>query len=232
MNKMRMAALAILISAGSAYAIPFNVNEGTYAVSVQSTFLMQSSNDNCSSPLAAPGCTANNFVPLIINLSTLPTPFTPGEGESLNITALGQFCFYGGPDCTEYQPYIGGIFSSSSTVLSSNNLNRVSGAIASGLPNITDPGLNTYFGNQSTTIAQDFQVLDSPYGGTTVVVPNSANFLIIGVLDSFYADNTGNLSVELTLDPSSGVPEPGSYAMVLAGVAGLVALRRLRRIPE
>ena len=86
--------------------------------------------------------------------------------------------------------------------------------------------------SQSTTIAQDFQVLDSPYGGTTVVVPNSANFLIIGVLDSFYADNTGNLSVELTLDPSSGVPEPGSYAMVLAGVAGLVALRRLRRIPE
>jgi hypothetical protein len=230
MDKMRTVALAFLISAGSAFAIPFDINEGIFAVNAQSTFLLQSSIDNCSAVSAAPGCTADNFLPLVIDLSTLPTPYTPGLGETLNITGLGQYCPVWGPGCTESPPYLAGIFSSTNTVLDSSNLNRVTGAVASGLPNVTDPATNTYYGDQSTIIPDDFQILNASGDGTTVVVPTDANYLIIGVLDSFYADNGGDLSVQLILDPDSGVPEPASYAMVLAGLAGLAVFRRMNRI--
>ncbi len=64
--------------------------------------------------------------------------------------------------------------------------------------------------------------------GATVVVPAGATYLIIGVLDSAYADNSspsGSLGVTIS-DPFSSIPEPSSYAFMLGGMGALWILRR------
>jgi len=50
----------------------------------------------------------------------------------------------------------------------------------------TNPNLFTLVDNLDTTIPQDF------YIPVTVVVPQNANYLVVGVLDSAYADNSSS----------------------------------------
>ena len=85
-----------------------------------------------------------------------------------------------------------------------------------------------------TTIPDDFFIPLGP--GASIVVPVGAEYLVVGVLDSFYADNTdpGNsLGVDLKVDPTydfgdSGVPEPSTVLLLLSGLAGLYAFRRIQ----
>jgi hypothetical protein len=213
-------AWAIVFWAGSVVAHANPISLGTFSVNPQATFLLQTSNDNCSFPAAAPGCTPSSFDPTFINLSGMGVQV----GDVLDITALGSFCFYPQPNCTPEPAYLGGVFDQNNVLLGSSYLNRLPGAVSSNLPNITDPGTETYYGSLSTFIPQDFYI--SPLG-TLVSVPVGGAYLVIGVLDSFYADNTGSISVSVTdLGQQSGVPEPASYGLVWTGIAALAMFRK------
>ncbi len=194
---------------------------GFFAVSPQGGFLLQAPNDVCSEYNIA-GC---NMTPTFINLTALGVT----AGETLTITDVGGLCVYAGTDCQVFPASpsnLGAVFSSTNTFLDPSNLNRLPDQIAPGAGATlvgVNPNLNTKSGNLVTTIPDDF------YISATVVVPQNATYLVVGVLDSAYADNSSNLlGVNLSVpDTTSGaVPEPGTYALMLGGLGALWMLRR------
>jgi PEP-CTERM motif-containing protein len=92
--------------------------------------------------------------------------------------------------------------------------------------------LDSFFGNVNTTVPNDFYI---PTGtGITVVVPAGVSFLAVGILDSYYADDSGNPTVTINEtappDPPDppGVPEPATLGLFGIGAGALLALRRYR----
>jgi hypothetical protein len=228
-----LAVLWVLCAAASATTTLL----GTYDVSANGTFFEQSAGDNCSFSNAVAGCQSSFFNPTVIAV-------TPGEELQLITNGSGSFCYLGIGGLCGGGP-LGGVFDSSGTdLLAPSVQNRLPNQVASTLPGIVNSNYNTYYGNMNTTIPDDFYIcglvaMDHCAGtaGTTVVVPTGANFLYLGVLDSFYADNTGNLSVTVNLITSDGpgtgptgplAPEPAVYILTLTGLSALAALR-LRR---
>ena len=219
---VRVLVLLAVTLALSTAASANTITLGTYDVSANSTFLEQSSNDNCSSGLAVSGCQASYFDPTIIAV-------TPGE--TLQLIMGGSACYIGVSSGCAIEP-LGGVFDTTDTdLLSSNHQNRLPNQVASGLPNIQDPNFNTWYGDLNTQIPDDFYICGTVAApdctsttGTIVVVPATAEYLYVAALDSFYADNKGDLTVtvnEIVTDPPS-VPEPASWTLMLGGL-GLMA---------
>ena len=75
-------------------------------------------------------------------------------------------------------------------------------------------------------------VLGAPFavrdGPLSVTAPAGATQLLLGINDDNFADNSGSLSIRV--DGVSAAPEPGTWALMIAG-AGMtgVAIRRRRR---
>ncbi|MFZ3342098.1 MAG: PEP-CTERM sorting domain-containing protein [Terriglobales bacterium] len=206
------------------------VTLGTYDVSANSSFFELSTNDSCSSPMAVKGCEASYYLPTIIAV-------TPGE--TLQLIESGSACYIGGTTAGCVNEPLGAVFDTSNTdLLSSTTQNRLPNQVASGLPNIQDTSFNAYYGNINTQIKDDFYVCGTvsmpdctSLTGTTVVVPAGAKYLYVAALDSFYADNSGDLTItvnEILSDPPS-VPEPATATLMLVGLAGMVAYQRRRK---
>jgi len=173
-----VAALTVVCASGAVVTL------GTFAVNPQSTFLFESNNDS-------------NVSPLIISL-TCPVGVTTNcvnaaPGSVLQLIGIGSMC-YGAGYCGTAE--LGGVFDSTNVSinplgLGAGNVNRLPGSIGIGVIEALlnhNQFLNTYYGNVDTTIPNDFFI---PTGtGRTIVVPTGASYLIVGVLDSFFADNT------------------------------------------
>ena len=165
---------------------------------------------------------------------------------TITIVAVGDICYAGtDPDGTLDQPCyaigsqglqtasetpaeLGGVFTQTNQLLDDTNLQRLPTAVSSGLPAYTDPYYTTFYFDRNVSTVNPFDFL-IPYGsGVTVTVPADANWLYLGVYDSYYKDNTdpsGTLGVLIsTLAP---VPEPATAALMLAGLSGMLALRRV-----
>src|SRR5580704_3903350 len=119
--------LILIIAAlvGATGASAESINLGFYSVSPQGNFLYNSATDNCSSPLAAQNCSMS---PTFVDLGAY-------IGDTITVTDVGALCTSGGPNCTVYAAsaaYLGGVFSTSTTLLDASNVNRLPGAVASG----------------------------------------------------------------------------------------------------
>lgn len=127
--------------------------------------------------------------------SAVPAPGIPlsalgvAAGQWLRITTVGNYSDGGAGDT---QRGLVCLFSANPTLLpnSAGLLERVPGAILAG-PAVATP--NTYYGNQSTDVPQDFVVSRNSWNnGVLVKVPTGANYLFLAVNDpnySFYGNN-------------------------------------------
>ena len=214
------AALILMIGTlvGATGASAESIDLGFFAVSPQGNFLYNSANDNCSQSYVVAGC---NMSPTFIDLGAY-------IGDTITVTDVGGLCVFSGPNCTVYAAsasYLGGVFSTNTTLLAASNVNRLPGAVPSGLPNINnDPYLNSYVGKVNTTIPYDF------YLPAAAVI--AARYLVVGALDSGFSDNSlgtpgspgyvGNFGVDITVV----TPEPSTAALLLTGAALLGLFRR------
>ena len=166
---------------------------------------------------------AQNTIP--VSLSSLGLQ----PGDEISMQAFGDFCYFA-PNCFKFivppSPILG-LFSTSSTLLSSSLLNRIPGAIGA----VGTPALSwfTYYGNLPTDIPQDFLIPQIP-GSTEITIPAGASFLFLSVIDSLYGDNVDRdqevgVSISVDSQPSS-VPEPSTLVLVSCGV-GLTLIMSL-----
>lgn len=118
--------------------------------------------------------------------------FEPGDVLAVAYLIVEPFSFYGcsGPFTTEVGG--GGVFSSTTEILSPTERHRVPGAIHAGVNHWTP---NTYWGDEPTDIPEDFRF--SPRGDFVVQVPPGAEYAMFGVIDKYYQDNCGSLRVIL-----------------------------------
>ncbi|MBI5865508.1 MAG: hypothetical protein HZB38_13570 [Planctomycetes bacterium] len=136
-------------------------------------------------------------------------------GDWITITALGDFNV-GSAYADQYVSMIG-VFSSSPTLLANSELTRVPGAIEAGPDYVTTP---TWNGNLPTDIPEDFAIgLNDLQRSITIEIPGGASWLVVGILDSHFGDNTdpdGDLAVGI-----NAVPEPASISVLALGLAWL-----------
>ncbi len=167
----------------------------------------------------------NPAAPLFISLSALRL----SAGQQVTLQYSGGMSFWSGRSedfPSQYHNYVLGVFASGNSIGTFDSRYRVT-AVGSGPPegatHSIDPA--TWFASLTTDIPQDFRIPDAP-GGLTVTIPAGAEYLVIGTRDSYYGDNNdpnGDLRLILT-----AIPEPATYALILIGFGGLLALRRCK----
>jgi hypothetical protein len=245
-----------LLALSGVCASATTVGLGTFAVNPQASFLDESSQDvgcasgnlsDCATDIPGGDPVTGGSGPvsaLFLNLGTLGVT----AGATIQIIVGGSEC-YSGPCGSPDPADLAGVFDSNNTELASNispnctvggaGVDRLTGSVAiPGLPPQPQLTNNTYLdpyycGPQdpsapayvNTTIPNDFYI---PTGaGFTVVVPAGASYLVLGILDSYYADDLGSPTVTLNeIAPPPAVPEPATLGLFGIGAAALFALRR------
>jgi hypothetical protein len=201
MTKLLLAFAPMLLSASI-------IQPGDFPVSPQGTYLHQAPTDTCAA-YGGPGCSS---APTVIDLGALAV----SVGDLLTIEQLGQWCAYAGEDCQVYPARLEGLFSDSATVLGPEVLARVPGAVDAGAPeNVTGAA---WLDGTPTDVAWDFLL--------PVAVRVSAQWLVVGVADSSWSDNTGTLAVRLGVE---AVPEPSNVSLWLAGVVAVLIVAKRRK---
>ena len=185
--------------------------EASFIVSVDPKATFIRTNDD-------PG--ALNMVPIDLAANGI------NPGDVLLLERLGDYSFdvLSNPPRPDDVTNMIGLFSSSSTLLESNVLDRVPGSLATvGVyqPWATEP---TYLGGLPTAVPNTFSI--NPFA--LVQVPTGAQFLFVSPSDSLFTDNgdpNGNYALRVT----TVVPEASSLALtgfMLTAGAGFVAIRR------
>ena len=213
---MRAFFMCLVLSAVSVMGGSMQVD--SVPVGPAGTFLQLSPIDNCAWFLAAPGCGGGFFDPTIVDLSAPELNVHPGD--LLQMSASGMLCYL--PTICSTSPNVAAVFSSTAALLDASNLNRIPGAIAT--PGTTDVATNLFFSGASNTIGEDFLV-PATAEGIAVTIPAGARYLFLGIVDSFYADNTGHVLVNLS-DPPAPTPEPSTWPAMIAGLTALFALKK------
>jgi hypothetical protein len=166
----------------------------------------------------------------VIDLSTLSFPVH--DGDTLHLARVGTWAYGPQPDWPDTATALIGVFSSTNTILGTGTLNRIPGALAAGVPFVSQP---TFYGTVPTDIPQDFMVdTGGTFSGITpmftsvdIQVPKGAHYLFVSSYDSFYSTNSdpnGDFAISIT---QVSTPEPGS--LLLLGLGGVAMLRRSRK---
>lgn len=209
MNRARL--LAFVFAVSLLPTLPATARADFVTVDPRATYLRTNSDS------------ALNAAP--IDLTALS--FAVNAGDVLRLDQFGEYSqTLGGP---ESGTQMIAVFSASSTLLPSNNLNRVADAIDAGVDFVTGA---TFFGGVSTDISQDFLVPSSGAGGVLIQVPVGARFLFVAAHDSLYSDNSDpdrNYGIRITAAPPQAVPAPGGFVLLSLGVGCVAGITRVRR---
>lgn len=115
--------------------------------------------------------------------------FAPGDELRLSYEVsnfkYGSFCDPTAPNVAAPGVFVLGLFSRSDRIESQNTPQRVPDAVDAGLRHFTAP---------NDDIAEDFRIAPT---GLTVKIPVGATHLLLGIADSFYADNCGRINVTI-----------------------------------
>lgn len=201
-----MKARLILIAIGVAGLASATTITQTLSLAGGGTFLARSSNDNTQ-----PGAF---YTPIDFDLASLGLV----AGDTIQVTFNGaSFCYIGATICGS--PQLLGLFSTSSSP--STSIDDANGFAAV----TTNEFYNSVGGTPGpdNTNPNDFSVTN----GLIFNIPSGGTNLFVGILDSFYSDNTGNISVTLT--QITGVPEPAAYILTLAGLAAVAVRKRFTK---
>ncbi|MDR3456694.1 MAG: hypothetical protein P4N60_04565 [Verrucomicrobiae bacterium] len=107
------------------------------------------------------------------------------------------------------------------------------GPVSDGTPGKYIPG--THFVEELLgTFAYDGVIVGNPFsignGPTTVIIPENANQLLMGVNDDNYTDNGGSVTVDVSVSAWAPVPEAAPTIWLLGiSVGGMALLRGLNR---
>jgi hypothetical protein len=179
---------------------------------------------------------------------TLVTGLVLNAGAALSFAATGQVSFSGGagggnnPDGTPYA----GLMTNYGDGISAPDVDRVDAlvgvflGVASPTGGPTPAALDFSGGLNFTSLApligQIFFIGDgltsdtaiADFSGTvqSFIVPTGATRLYLGTSDGFgWYNNNGSFSVEISTTP---VPEPSTWVLLIAGLAGFALRARLR----
>jgi hypothetical protein len=132
-------------------------------------------------------------MPAMVDLTA--AGFAPGAEMKLSYQVLQPFSFNCNlPDAKPDDPVLIAVFANSSTLFGPDATTRLSIALKTGDEIRTGPvGLVEV--SEPDDIEEDFQIM--PVTGTTVRIPAGATHLFLGVADSYYKDNCGQLTVTL-----------------------------------
>jgi hypothetical protein len=129
--------------------------------------------------------------PAIVDLAA--AGFAPGREIKLSYQVQQPFSFNCNvPEPKHDEPVLIAVFANSPVLLGADAAARLSVALKAGEEIRTGP---VGFAEQSEPddISEDFQIM--PLTGTTIRIPDGATHLFIGVADSFYKDNCGQMTV-------------------------------------
>ena len=155
------------------------------------------------------------------------TSVNVSAGTNVTITYLdGLTDAFGGPPSVDALGYAGSIFGSGvgKTGIGSSGSPFPSFLIDPGNtgPEIALNALIGAFVNSSGLVLQAFAPGLGPF---SLVAPSGATQLLLGVNDDIFGDNSGALRIEVTV---GSVPEPETYALLLAGL-GLLGFAGRRK---
>ncbi|PYL45937.1 MAG: hypothetical protein DMF40_14250 [Verrucomicrobia bacterium] len=173
----------------------------------------------CGRPLTVQVDPAGTFLHTVNDTPGSPTivdlaaaGFAPGDVLKLSyFVPPPGFSAYGcgGPFVGAEDTEVIGVFSGSSSLLPPSASARVPDAIDAGSDFVTGP---TFNGNEPTDIPQDFRLF--PPSELTIAIPAGATHLFLGIYDSFYAGNCGQITVTIvTGAPANSPPVANSQSV-------------------
>lgn len=140
-----------------------------------------------------PEASDDPFHPTIVDLAQ--AGLAPGMEIKLTYQIAQAFSYACGAEMPKYDdPMILAVFSGSATLLPPTEDHRLPDALKAGDEVRTGPvGLAAM--SQPDDIAEDFQIM--PVSGTLIRIPAGATHLFLGLVDSFYKDNCGALTITI-----------------------------------
>jgi len=211
-----------ILGLGVASALFGNTIElGSFAVDPTSSILFANMN---------PAHSDNPTGPIFINLDELAVASGLGKslvGYVLQLRASGSMCYTAlvNNSCPVIptQGFLAAF--DSDTIAHVGAKNPLPGAIK---PEGDYEGAfpETYYDHMKTSMGPpNLMIYNDLF--TSVIVPGGTHYLAVGLYDSFFADNSGNLSLQLRVQvPDQPVPEPLTGVLTVGGLFALVAAKR------
>ncbi len=181
------AAVQTMKTASAASAWNFGPNTLIVPVDPRATFLHTCMNEN-------PEVSDDPATPTVIDLAQ--AGLTAGTEIKLTYQVVQPFSYICGADMPKYQdPMFIAVFSRSNNLLPPSENHRIPDAIKIGDDEVRTGPVGMAEASEPDDIAEDFQIL--PTSGATVRIPEGATHLFLGIVDSFYKDNCGALTVTI-----------------------------------